>query len=254
MVIKWDITIPELSGEERRGVYVYLPESYDWDQERRYPVLYMFDGHNLFFDSDATYGKSWGMKEYLDRTGTPLIVAAVECSHSPDHGRLREYAPYSFQEAGLGQITGRGRETMEWMIHTLKPEIDRRFRTLPGREHTFLAGSSMGGLMSLYGVLQYNRVFSRAGVLSPSLWTAPRELCALIRRAQVGRDTVIYMDYGSEELQARSSMEKIFGQTVSDLLARHILLTSRVVPGGTHCEACWERQLPFLIPTLLYGI
>ena len=66
MVETWDITIPELTGDEVRRAYIYLPESYDTECEKRYPVLYMFDGHNVFFDSDATYGKCWGMKEYLD--------------------------------------------------------------------------------------------------------------------------------------------------------------------------------------------
>ena len=66
MVNKWEIQIPELTGEEKRNAYIYLPESYQYEQEKRYPVLYMFDGHNVFFDSDATYGKSWGMKEYMD--------------------------------------------------------------------------------------------------------------------------------------------------------------------------------------------
>ena len=61
MVSKWNITIPELTGDEVRRAYVYLPESYMYEPEMRYPVLYMFDGHNVFFDEDATYGKSWGM-------------------------------------------------------------------------------------------------------------------------------------------------------------------------------------------------
>ena len=88
MIQKWDVTIPALTGEEPRGVYLYLPADYDYAPERRYPVLYMFDGHNVFFDSDATYGKSWGLGEYLDAYGVPLIVAAVECNHHPDNGRL----------------------------------------------------------------------------------------------------------------------------------------------------------------------
>ena len=68
MVKKWNITIPELTGEEERRLYVYLPKSYTTNRRKRYPVLYMFDGHNLFFDSDATYGKSWGLKKYLEKT------------------------------------------------------------------------------------------------------------------------------------------------------------------------------------------
>ena len=86
MVEKWNITIPELTGDEERRAYIYLPESYTNEPDKHYPVLYMFDGHNVFFDEDATYGKCWGMKEYMDYTQTQVIIAAVECNHSPDNG------------------------------------------------------------------------------------------------------------------------------------------------------------------------
>lgn len=146
MVNRHKIQIPELTGEEERNLYIYLPDSYDWDRERYYPVLYMFDGHNVFFDSDATYGKCWGMKEYMDHTNTQVIIVAVECNHSPDNGRLKEYAPFSFHDARCGSIAAKGAITMDWMVHTLKPQIDRDLRTLSDREHTFIAGSSRGGL------------------------------------------------------------------------------------------------------------
>ena len=107
MIHKWEVTIPELTGEERRRAYLYLPGAYEREPDQRYPVLYMFDGHNVFFDEDATYGKSWGLGEYLDYTGAPLIVAAVECNHHPDNGRLSEYSPFTFYEPDLGQVTGR---------------------------------------------------------------------------------------------------------------------------------------------------
>ena len=84
----------------------------------------MFDGHNVFFDSDATYGKCWGMKEYLESTNTPLIVVAVDCNHSPNNGRLSEYSPFTFEDPKLGYIRGRGRTTMDWFAHTLKGMID----------------------------------------------------------------------------------------------------------------------------------
>ena len=77
MVEKWPIAIPQLSGKMERNVYVYLPDQLGDYPDARFPVLYMFDGHNVFFDSDATYGKSWGMKDYMDETGTPLIIVAV---------------------------------------------------------------------------------------------------------------------------------------------------------------------------------
>ena len=200
MVDKWNITIPELTGEEERLAYIYLPESYLTERRKRYPVLYMFDGHNVFFDEDATYGKSWGMKEYMDATETQMIIAAVECNHSPDHGRLKEYSPFDFRERGFGEIQGRGRTTMEWMVNSFKAEIDRDFRTLPDRDHTFIAGSSMGGLMSLYAVTRYNKVFSRAAALSPSIWFGGEKLDKILRSARIQPDTVVYMDYGAREL------------------------------------------------------
>lgn len=252
MVRKWKITIPELTGDEERNVYVYLPDSYDEDLETRYPVLYMFDGHNVFFDSDATYGKSWGMKEYMDRTKTQMIIAAVECNHSPEHGRLKEYAPFSFRDRQCGSITAMGHMTMEWLVHTFKPLIDREFRTIPDREHTCIAGSSMGGLMSLYAATQYNHIFGKAAALSPSVWTAPVKLEQMIRRVHIRPDTVIYMDYGSRELESRPEVRKHLEALTTVFLEKKVLLHCRIVPGGTHCEASWERQIPFFMETFLY--
>ena len=252
MVITWNVTIPELTGDAPRKAYLYLPESYDREPDKRYPVLYMFDGHNVFFDSDATYGKSWGMKEYMDYTGTQLLIAAVECNHSPDNGRLREYSPFPFDDPKLGHFPGLGRKTMEWMIGSFKKDIDSRFRTLADRENTFIGGSSMGGLMSLYAVLEFNKVFSRAAALSPSIWVAPEKLERLARRASLGPDTVVYMDYGSEEMRGRAGMLRGFGRMAALLVERRVLVTSRMVPGGQHCEASWERQIPFFMNTLLY--
>ena len=254
MVEVWNITIPELTGSETRRAYIYLPESYEYEPDRRYPVLYMFDGHNVFFDDHATYGKSWGMEEYMDFTGTPLIIAAVECNHSPDNGRLQEYSPYSFKDNRFGAITGRGKTTMRWMIRTFKRQVDRRYRTIPDREHTFIAGSSMGGLMSLFALIQYNRYFSKAAALSPSLWVDPDRLSLLIRTARLHPDTTLYMDYGSQELHNHANMIRSFGRITSPLLERQIYVSCRIIPGGTHCEASWERQIPFFMETFLYDL
>ena len=254
MVNRHKIQIPELTGEEERNLYIYLPDSYDWDRERYYPVLYMFDGHNVFFDSDATYGKCWGMKEYMDHTNTQVIIVAVECNHSPDNGRLKEYAPFSFHDARCGSITAKGAITMDWMVHTLKPQIDRDLRTLSDREHTFIAGSSMGGLMSLYALLQYNDTFSRAAALSPSIWVSPEKLSGLVGRAKLEPGTVLYMDYGSQEMGSHEGMRREFAEMCSKIMVRGIHLTSRIVPGGTHSEASWEKQLPFVFHTLMYEL
>ena len=254
MIDKWSITIPELSGDEPRNLYVYLPDSAEDDPEQRFPVLYMFDGHNVFFDEDATYGKSWGMREFAEDSQLPLIIAAVECTHDPNNGRLSEYSPFTFSEEGLGRIKGRGRQTMEWMIHSFKPMIDKKYPTLPDREHSFIAGSSMGGLMSLYAVTEYNAVFSRAAALSPSIWAASGQLDRMLREAEIAPGTVVYMDYGENELSNHPDMIRRFSRVASILMERGVLLNCRIVPDGNHCEASWERQIPFFMDTLFYGL
>lgn len=253
MVHKWNVTIPELTGDEERGVYVYLPESYDYEPDKRYPVLYMFDGHNVFFDSDATYGKCWGMKEYMDYTNTQLIIAAVECNHSPDNGRLKEYTPFSFSESKIGKIDARGKLTMDWFVHTFKKEIDRRYRTLPDRKHTYIAGSSMGGLMSLYALLEYNQYFSKAAALSPSIWVSPLKLEQMIKNTRMAPDTVLYMDYGQKEFGNHANMRRQFARISSLFIERGVSVECRIVPNGTHCEASWEKQIPFFMNVLQYS-
>ena len=253
MIEKFPVTIPALTGKRRkRNVYVYVPDHFDGDPDMRFPVLYMFDGHNVFFDEDATYGKSWGMKEFLEQTGAPLIVVAVECCHDPKPGRLSEYAPFTFSGKKFGRIHGRGEITMDWFVNTLKPMIDDHYPTLPGRESTFIAGSSMGGLMSLYALLAHNDVSSRAAALSPAVWCCRRKMLALIRTADLAPDTVLYMDYGSREMSNHEGMREVFADVTASLMRRGVHVTSRIVPGGEHCEASWEEQLPYFINTLLY--
>ena len=159
MVETFDVSITPY-GLTRR-TFVYLPD--DWQTSgKKYPVLYMFDGHNLFFDSTATYGTCWGLKEYCDAHPN-WIIAAPECNHEGNK-RLEEYCPY--QSDWFGGITGTGHEYMEWLTKEFKPMMDKRYPTLPSRANTAIGGSSMGGLMSLYAITAYNKVFSKAACLS----------------------------------------------------------------------------------------
>ncbi|MCD8218598.1 MAG: alpha/beta hydrolase [Clostridiales bacterium] len=192
------------------------------------------------------------MKEYMDATQTPLIIAAVECDHSPNHGRLREYSPYDFNEPSVGRITGEGKATMDWLTQEFKPYIDEHFPTIPDRECTFIAGSSMGGLMSLYALLYYNDIFSRAAALSPALGIAPAKAKKMIQDANPRPDSVLYMDYGSLELGTSKRTRQSIGRILTLLMEKGVLLNYRIVPGGEHCEASWEKQIPFFVNTLLY--
>ena len=252
MIKKWRIKIPSLTGAKTRRAYIYVPDEAFENPEARYPVLYMFDGHNVFFDSDATYGKSWGMAEYVEETKLPMIIAAVECNHSPDNGRLSEYSPFTFRNEEVGRVVGRGQTYMEWRVNRFKPLVDRKYPTIPDREHTFIAGSSMGGLMSLFAVTVYNHTFSRAACLSPSVWFARRRLDEMLCNADIAPGTMIYMDYGENEINYHPDMKRQFGAVAARLIERGALLNCRIVPGGEHCEACWEQQIPYFMDMLLY--
>ncbi len=249
MVKTWNITIPDLSGDQQRRAYLYLPDTYRKEPDRRYPVMYMFDGHNVFFDSDATFGKSWGMNGYMNRSRKRLIIAAVECNHEGNR-RLQEYAPFSFENADLGRIRGQGTAYMNWLIKVFKPYIDSNYRTLPDREHTVICGSSMGGLMALYAVCACNRVFRRAACLSPSLWVDPGKVLQMIAGARIRPDTCVYMDYGSHEIGHHAATTEILVAASHLLLTKQVDLTMRIVPGGDHSEASWERQIPIFMDCL----
>ena len=250
MIYKSTVTIPELSGSEPRNLYVYTPKGYEYNRHRRYPVLYLFDGHNVFYDKDAAYGKSWGVGKYMDQTRTQMIVVAVECSRQGQ--RLSEYSPFDFEDSVHGAFEGRAKLHMDWIVQVLKPTIDRKYRTKRGRTHTFIGGSSMGGLISLYALMEYNAVFGGAMCLSPSLWVSPEGVCEMISEAQLDPDTVLYLDYGANELLWHEGMPQLLPAVVGELYRRSVLLTFRIVPEGEHCEACWEKQLPFAIGTLMY--
>ena len=249
MVKKWNVTIPALSGEKERRAYIYLPASYEKDRTKRYPVMYMFDGHNVFFDSDATYGKSWGMNKYMTASRKELIIVAVECNHE-GNCRLVEYAPFTYENAAHGKIKGKGRTYMKWLINDLKPYIDRTYRTLPDRENTLIAGSSMGGLMALYAVCVFNHVFQRAACLSPSLWVSSGKVLEMIARAPIKNDTCIYLDYGSEEMFNHAANAEALISTSHLLLTKRVNLALRIVPGGNHSEASWEKQIPIFMDCL----
>ena len=195
MIIKRDRLFTP-AGSNRR-LHIYLPDNY-YQTDERYPVMYFFDGHNLFFNEDATFGKSWGLKEYLDSWHKKMIIVGIECSHEGNQ-RLQEYCPYVYTGKFWGVLHGTGKETLVWMTEELKPDIDREFRTYAFREATGIAGSSMGGLMALYGVVMHNHVFSKAACVSSSIGPGMKELMQDISDAPISPDTRVYLSWGEEE-------------------------------------------------------
>ena len=243
------IHIPTLPTKEPRRLYVYLPAEYK-RSEKRYPVLYMFDGHNVFYDSHATYGKSWGMKEYLTKTRLPLIVVAIECNHEGER-RMNEYAPWDFEFPDMGPMEGLGHVTMDWICRDLKPEIDREYRTLPDREHTLVAGSSMGGLMAIYAAVAYNDVFSRAAALSPWFPAGGKGLYGTLK-GPLKSTTRVYMDFGTGEFDSDEidDLAELFRAAEALTLAGAEVF-AQLVPGAVHNEAAWEKRIPLFMDYLL---
>ena len=245
MIEKHDLYFP--FANENRKLHIHLPDDYNFSAER-YPVMYMFDGHNLYYDSDATYGKSWGFKEFLDHWPKKIIVVGMECSHH-GHDRLSEYSPYFWASGWAGDVVGHGEETMQWIINTVKPFIDSKYRTWPHREATGIGGSSMGGLMSVYAAICHNGVFSKAACVSSAIGFCGKELRAAIDSTDLNPDTKVFLSWGALEGNGRHRMilnscnkslnDRLYKKGVQPYLFRQ--------ENGNHCEADWEKQVPLFM-------
>ena len=235
-------------AEDNRPLHIYLPVDYENSQES-YPVMYFFDGHNLFRDDYATYGTSWGLSGYLDSIQAKIIIVGMECGHQ-GNVRLEEYSPYDLENTPVGPIHGRGHATMEWIVNEIKPMIDENYRTLPDRDHTGIGGSSMGGLMSFYGAIAYHDVFSKAACLSSSFLFAPEDVINEIKKGPSLDDSRIYLSFGSHELDENidsadlwaSPLAKIHSQVNEALFIKgaHTYLYMQL--NGKHSEAYWRKQ------------
>lgn len=239
MIHKFEFPYPP--AQENRIIHLYLPDEY-YNTDERYPVIYMFDGHNLFFDWDATYGKSWGMKSFLDQWDKRVIVVGFECSHTGNQ-RIVEYCPYNIWDKEVGSIRGIGEKTMDWIANDVKPYIDANYRTYSFREATAIGGSSMGGLMALYGVLKYNKVFSKSAVISPALFNRTKDIMKIIQTEELDPDTRVYVSWGKYEDRWGSLRRNVL--KLDALMKEKELITDIVCQqDGNHCEADWERLVP----------
>jgi predicted alpha/beta superfamily hydrolase len=181
-----------------RTLVVYLPPRYKAQRTRRYPVLYMHDGQNLF-DPETAYqrGCHWRVGETADRLIAerrlePLIIVGIG---NTGGRRLHEYTPSADRKLGGGEADEYGR----LIVEELKPFIDRTYRTNPEREQTGMAGSSLGALVSLHLALAYPSVFSRVALLSPSVWWDRRVILRTVRQARAKPDLRIWLDMGTAE-------------------------------------------------------
>ena len=203
---EFELPIEPLAQSPRK-IWVYLPDDYD-ESRKRYPVLYMFDGHNLFDDSLATYGKSWGIRDYLDGAHLPLVVIGQDCNHT-GNARLEEYSPFQpDSHTWIGKLNAKGEITGEWFAHTLKPACEKRYRISKNRKQVGIAGSSMGGLMSMYMIAKYNDLYSKAACVSSTMDIYADQITDLIDHSSFSHDTRIYLDFGSNEVKAKKTFAR----------------------------------------------
>jgi predicted alpha/beta superfamily hydrolase len=233
-------------GNER-PIFVWLPTSYAADDTRRYPVIYMHDGQNLFAD-ELAFGREWQVDEHIERLAALGLEAIVVGIPNAGPERTAEYSPF---EDANGQ-GGRGAAYVRFVIDAVMPLVRERYRILDRREATGIMGSSLGALISLYAYFRYPERFGFVGAMSPALWFGDAALLALVEEAP-DVDGRIYLDIGTQEGP----------EHVEHVHALHkILLKKGYRQGATlfyveedhagHDEEAWARRLRtalyFLLP------
>ena len=228
-----------------RDLFVYLPPSHGVGA-RRYPTVYMHDGQNLF-DAATSFAGEWQVDETMEALAREGIEAIVVGVANAGGARGSEYSA----------AAGRGREYLRFLAETVKPLVDADFRTDPGRRTTGLLGSSLGGLISLYGVFLEPGVFGFAGAMSPALWWAKRAVFEIVERAPFA-DARIYIDVGETEIAGAPARTRAYVRDVRRMV--ELLETKGYGPdrlryvlerGGTHHETAWARRLPEALRFLL---
>ncbi len=222
--------------DRKRQVRLYLPPGYA-SSGKRYPVLYMHDGQNLF-DRATAYAGEWQVDETMDALSKAgkleLIVVGID---NGQEKRMTELNPWTNPEFGAAE----GRQYMDFLVKVVKPLIDKRYRTLPDRANTGVMGSSMGGLISHYAINQYPDVFGKAGIFSPSYGIGIGSF-AWVAAKPAAKDARLYLLMG--QLEGGSMVPDVRRMHTQLLAAGHPAANEslRIVPGGDHNEAFWSAE------------
>ncbi len=238
--------------DDKHDLIVYVPPMYDAQPDRRFPVLYMQDGQNLF-DPETSFikGNYWRMGETADElilSGQmePLIIVGI---YNTGVHRINEYTPLEDKRLGGGRADAYG----QMLVEELKPFIDHAYRTLPGAENCGMGGSSLGGLVSLYLGLRYTWVFSKLAVLSPSVWWHSRAILKTVAQITRKPDLRIWLDVGTREgRRALPDVRALKRDLIKKGWKRGKDLAYTEAQGGEHSEWAWAQRvapmLKFLFP------
>ena len=226
------LTMPGLGRE--RTLRVLLPPSYAAQPERRWPAIYFHDGQNVF-DAAAAISPTWGADTALDvlaaATGFEAIAVGI------DHGgalRMQEMLPRPHGDMRVAE----GDAYIDFVARIVKPWIDARYRTRPGREHSVIVGSSLGGLMAHHALVRHPEVFGRAAIFSPAYWAAPSMFDAPVPLAH---GTRAYLYAGDAESQ---TMVPLAQRMLAQLQQQGVTTTLHIEPGAKHHESAWRTALP----------
>lgn len=249
-ILKEIRTIHELDREAK--LYIALPQSYD-TSEKRYPVLYMHDGHNLFYPEDSYSGVIWDVEGCFDAHPDlkEVIIVALSCSDKfSGRGRFSEYSIFDItlgKAFGTRPIKGSGKIYLDYLVHVLKPEIDARFRTLSDKQNTAMMGSSMGGVISNQAAILYPEVFGRIACLSSAFYVGLDDIAALNEQADFSKITKYYMDTGDQEQGLGSLSDYLTSNDRIHRILRHKIPSDRyrfrIIEGGIHHESAWKDRL-----------
>jgi len=227
-VSTFTIEAPQLKTTKK--IWIYLPEEYS-ATAKKYSVIYMHDAQNLF-DSKTAYSGEWNVDEKLDSLKVPVIVVGIE--HGNDK-RIDELTPFKNEKYGGGNADN----YLDFIVKTLKPYIDKNYRTKPKAKNTIIMGSSLGGLVSYYAILKYPETFGKAGVFSPSFWFS-NDIYTLTKKAPKIK-TKIYFLCGDKEsddmVKDMTKMERLLDTKRCYCLH---LTKSKIVKGGEHNEKLWR--------------
>ncbi len=238
--------------DEKHDFRVYVPPIYEAEPDRRYPVLYMQDGQNLFDpDTSFIHGNYWRVGETADElivAGAiePLIVVGV---YNTGVHRIDEYTPIEDKRLGGGRADAYG----QMLVEELKPFVDHHYRTLPGIENCGLGGSSLGGLVSMYLALRYSWVFGKLAVMSPSVWWRNRAILKTVGKIKRKPDLRIWLDIGTKEgVPALANVRALKAALLNKKWELNQDLHYLEVEGGHHDENAWAQRvapmLKFLFP------
>lgn len=223
--------------ENRRDISVYLPPSYA-EGDRRYPVIYMHDGQNLF-DPRTSFAGEWHVDSTIDGASGEGLEAIVVGIPNMGQERCNEYSPFDDPRHGAGK----GDAYLAFITDTLKPIVDADFRTKPDREDTAIVGSSMGGLISVYGFFRRADVFGFAGVMSPALWYGQRRIFEFLDSSpNVGGK--IYVDVGTKEgSEVLRDVKRLRDQLLAMGYTHGQDMLFMVDFGAGHNESAWARRM-----------